>query len=175
MEHTKEDSEQDHGCCSSCHLVLKQPYIACRVCKTSSASEPVSICLDCFSKGNLPFIYIILYLYLCKVYISTNTLIIGIIKMSKSRKQFMVSSSILPKNERNSLSWVLRDFRSFFGKIEDTIICFREFLTFREYFKNICSSSFYIDMKLCINTSVHAIRRKFFRLKSLSLSVAQVW
>jgi len=51
MEHTKEDSEQDHGCCSSCHLVLKQPYIACSVCKTSSASEPVSICLDCFSKG----------------------------------------------------------------------------------------------------------------------------
>lgn len=36
----------DDQCCSSCHMVLKQPYVNCKTCKTSSR-----ICLDCFSKG----------------------------------------------------------------------------------------------------------------------------
>ena len=40
------DSSRDHGCCSSCHLILKQPYIACATCKSTE-----NICLDCFSKG----------------------------------------------------------------------------------------------------------------------------
>ena len=44
-------------------------------------------------------------------------------------------SSILPKNERNSLFWVrnmlrLVSFIRFFGRIEETIICFRDCLTF---------------------------------------------
>ena len=48
-------------------------------------------------------------------------------------------SSILPKNERNTLSWVGlilsifsnqdSEFRSFFGRIEETIIYFRDLLT----------------------------------------------
>ena len=52
------------------------------------------------------------------------------LKVSKSRKQFMVSS-ILPKNEYrdNSMYWKLSQ-RSFFGRIEDTIICFRDCPTF---------------------------------------------
>ena len=40
------EEEQDHGCCSSCHLVLKQPFIKCKSCKPIE-----NICLDCFSKG----------------------------------------------------------------------------------------------------------------------------
>ncbi len=35
----------DDGCCSSCHLVLKQPFVSCHPCKG------VLICLECFSKG----------------------------------------------------------------------------------------------------------------------------
>ena len=48
------------------------------------------------------------------------------VKVRKSRKQIMVSS-ILPKNE---LRIVVSAFRSFYGRIEDTINCFRELLTF---------------------------------------------
>lgn len=39
--------QEDHGCCASCHLVLKQPFVEC---KTISCSSP-KICLECFSKG----------------------------------------------------------------------------------------------------------------------------
>jgi hypothetical protein len=62
-----------------------------------------------------------------------------LLKVRKSRKQFMVSS-ILPKNERKNdkiqpityliLSTVVDFFCSFFGRNEDTIICFRDLLTF---------------------------------------------
>ena len=50
--------------------------------------------------------------------------------VSKSRKQSMVSSFLL-KNGRwdNFMSWKLSQ-RSFFGRIEDPIICFRDCLTF---------------------------------------------
>ena len=41
-------NDKDHGCCSSCHLVLKQPFIVCKTCKQEAA---LHICLDCFSKG----------------------------------------------------------------------------------------------------------------------------
>ena len=53
-----------------------------------------------------------------------------VLKVSKSRKQFIVSS-ILPKTKRwyNSMYWKLSQ-RLFFGRIEDTIICFRDCLTF---------------------------------------------
>ena len=55
------------------------------------------------------------------------------IKVRQSRKQLMVSS-ILPKNERNSLlSWVEKmlrcEFRSFSGRIDDAINCFWDVLT----------------------------------------------
>jgi hypothetical protein len=55
-----------------------------------------------------------------------------LLKVSKSRKQFMVTS-ILPKNERKSLSWAssLLSFVCFFGRIEETISCFRDLLTFK--------------------------------------------
>ena len=56
------------------------------------------------------------------------------LKVSKSRKQIMVSS-ILPKNERNSLSWVssllrIEGFVLVFWRIKKTITCFRDYLTF---------------------------------------------
>ena len=39
---------------------------------------------------------------------------------------------ILTKNERNTprIVYILSEFHSFFGKIKDTIICFRDLLTF---------------------------------------------
>ena len=53
-----------------------------------------------------------------------------IVKVSKSQKQFIVSS-ILPKIERwdNSMYWKLSQCW-FFGRIEDTIIYFLDCLTF---------------------------------------------
>ena len=45
-------------------------------------------------------------------------------------------SSILPKNERNSLSSLCKGYAqdsSFFGRIKETIICFRDLLTFNIY------------------------------------------
>ena len=60
----------------------------------------------------------------------------GHLKLSKSRKQFKVSS-ILPKKHRTKLT-ILRifctqdsKFCSFFGRIEDTKIFFRDCLTFK--------------------------------------------
>ena len=56
------------------------------------------------------------------------------VKVSKPRKQFMVSL-ILPK-KRTILTILSREdakdseFRSFLGRIEDTINCFRDLLTF---------------------------------------------
>ena len=59
---------------------------------------------------------------------------LSLLKVSKSRKQIMVSS-ILPKNERNLLSWVEKMLKilsivCFLWRIEDTINCFRDLLTF---------------------------------------------
>ena len=52
------------------------------------------------------------------------------LKVRKSRKQIMVSS-ILPKNERwDNFHYIKLSQRSFFGRIEDTINCFRDLLTF---------------------------------------------
>ena len=64
------------------------------------------------------------------------TLLAYIVKLSKSRKQFM-ESSILPKNEKKNditVLWYLRSkfFHSFFEIIEDTINCFRNLLTFTD-------------------------------------------
>ena len=62
-------------------------------------------------------------------------LICDALKVSKSQKKNLVSS-ILPKNERSSLSYVSTEgtqdseFRSIFGRIQDAIICFRDLLTF---------------------------------------------
>ena len=53
-----------------------------------------------------------------------------VLKVSKYRKQFMLSS-ILPKNERwDNFMYRKLSQRSFFGRIEDTIICFRDCLAF---------------------------------------------
>ena len=61
------------------------------------------------------------------------------LKVSKSRKQIMVSS-ILPKNLKkltiqSIFSTQDSEFRSFYGIIEGTIICFQGCLTFRELAK----------------------------------------
>ena len=57
------------------------------------------------------------------------------LKVSKSRKPYMVSS-ILPKIDRGDdfMHWKLSP-RSFFGRIEDIVICFRDCLTFRMHEK----------------------------------------
>ena len=67
------------------------------------------------------------------------------IKLRQSRKQIRVSS-VLPKNEWNSLSWVkntLKLWVSFvFGRIEATIDCFQDLLTFQHLVFR-CSGDWY--------------------------------
>ena len=53
------------------------------------------------------------------------------LKVRKSRKQFMVCS-ILPNYERKTILRI-EIFRSFFGRAEDTIIWFRDWLTIRNF------------------------------------------
>ena len=69
------------------------------------------------------------------------------LKVSKSREQFMVSS-ILPKNERwdNFMYWKLSQC-SFFGRIEDTIICFPDCLTFTKSRLEAYAGFFRLSMK----------------------------
>ena len=38
-------TDAKNDCCSGCHLLLRDPYISCSVCPSTS------ICLECFSKG----------------------------------------------------------------------------------------------------------------------------
>ncbi len=40
----------DHGCCSSCHRALREPFVQCRQCKINP-KEDTLLCLECFSKG----------------------------------------------------------------------------------------------------------------------------
>ena len=57
------------------------------------------------------------------------------LKVRQSQKQIIVSS-VIPKNKRNSLTMLSgedaqdSDFRSFHGRIEVAINCFRDLLTF---------------------------------------------
>ena len=67
------------------------------------------------------------------------------LKVSKSRKQIVVPS-ILPK-KRTKLAILSNfstqdcEFRSFFGRIEDTIILFRDLLTFRSIIHTNCAKT----------------------------------
>ena len=76
-----------------------------------------------------------------------NLLVVALLKARKSRKQNLVSSSILPPktNKKWKKSGPKRPlvifFRSFSGRIEDTIICFLNFLTFT-YFQPVSSLCF---------------------------------
>ena len=55
--------------------------------------------------------------------------IIYLVKVSKSRKQIMMS--LIPKKRtKHTQDTILSVFRSFFGRIRDFIICFRDLLTF---------------------------------------------
>ena len=57
-------------------------------------------------------------------------IIINKIKVKQSRKQIL-ESSILPKNERcDNFHYMKLSQRSSFGRIEETINCFRDLLTF---------------------------------------------
>ena len=54
------------------------------------------------------------------------------LKVRKSRKQIMVSS-ILPKNKRwDNFHYIKLSQRSFFGRIEDIVIFFRDLLTYKD-------------------------------------------
>ena len=68
------------------------------------------------------------------------------LKVSKSRKQFKVSS-ILPKNEQKQFylryhSSKVQFFCSFCGRIEETIDCFRDLLTFSGIKQNCFHNNF---------------------------------
>ena len=56
-----------------------------------------------------------------------------LLKVRQSRKQIMMSS-ILSKNECwDNFSYIKLSQRSFFGRIEDTINCFQDLLTFKQH------------------------------------------
>ena len=69
---------------------------------------------------------------LCDIPYNPNILAV-LLKVSKSWKQFMVSS-IFSKNKRwdNFMYWELSK-HSFYGRIEDSINCFWDLLTFNQW------------------------------------------
>ena len=79
------------------------------------------------------FFNLTVWLYETKYYEGRKHLLI--LKVRQSRQQIMVCSN-LPKNERNALKicTILSAFRSFFGRIKETINCFRDLLTFIKTF-----------------------------------------
>ena len=102
----------------------KQKSMTSNVAKSCKINHQAHLQFFFWSNFLMQFIY----------YPSGSTICNGVkahLKVSKSRKKNMVSS-ILPNNERwdNFMYWKLSQ-RSFFGRIEDTIICFWDFLTFR--------------------------------------------
>ena len=52
------------------------------------------------------------------------------LKVSKSRKQIMKSRILQKKRTKHTQDSILSEFRSFFGRIKDIIICFWDLLTF---------------------------------------------
>ena len=70
-----------------------------------------------------------------------------LLKVRKSQKKNMLSW-ILPKNKRwgHFMYWKLPQ-RSFFGRIQDTIICFWDLLTFSRHMNSVHN----INQNLCIN------------------------
>ena len=80
--------------------------------------------------------YWVRYLTLARPSMSSLTIEISLLKVSKSRKQFLVFSIPL-KKMKNGEKNILRAlkifffvFRSFFGRIENSKNCFRDLLTF---------------------------------------------
>ena len=93
---------------------------------------------------------------------------------SKSRKQFIVFS-ILTKDKRNSISFLLllyfitqeSKFRSVFGRIEETINCFRDLLTFTaKYQFQEFWSKFQCMRQLASSFVVIIVITKFYHLRS---------
>ena len=80
------------------------------------------------------------------------------IKVSKSRKQIM-KSWILPKNEWNTfrICTILSVICSFFGRINDIIICFRDLLAFINRTYVLCTITFFesVFCKLYFLLSLH--------------------
>ena len=74
----------------------------------------------------------------------------NLLKVRKSQKQSMVSS-ILPK-KRTKLTILSKEdpqdseFHSFFGRIEDSINCFRDLLTFTNRLTNHCTCTLWLNM-----------------------------
>ena len=60
-----------------------------------------------------------------------NNLSIFLLKVRQSRKQIIVSSILLKNARWDNFQYTKLSQRSFFGRIEDTINCFRDLLTFR--------------------------------------------
>ena len=78
-----------------------------------------------------------------------------VLKVSKTRQKFMV---ILPKNERwDNFQCIKLSQRSFFGRIQDTIIFFRDYLTFRNLKIHGCLICLYryIVLKIILTTGTH--------------------
>ena len=95
-----------------------------------------------------------------------------ILKVSKSRKQFMVST-ILQKTKENNLTWglivvKLIFFCSFFGRIEVTINCFRDLLTFNKLkIMNVIGiDTFGQKVLLCQNASQIVCLKLYFAFQA---------
>ena len=81
-----------------------------------------------YSNLSKDFKMITMYYYFSSISLLES---LNFLKVRQSRKQIMVSS-ILPKNERwDNFQYIKLPQRSFFGRIEDTINCFPDLLTFR--------------------------------------------
>ena len=92
-----------------------------------------------------------------------QTVIVPQLKVSKSRKHFMVSL-ILPKKERwDNFHNIKLSQRSFFGRIKDTINCFRDLLTFSvQMDKGKCSEMCVIH---CLGSKKHYFLPKINKLE----------
>ena len=88
---------------------------------------------DCITQECVCIFILVNYLKIWQVeYLNEKKKVL--IKVSKSQKQLMVSS-ILPKNERKKFDFTsmipqVELFSFVFGRIEETINCFRDLLTF---------------------------------------------
>ena len=85
--------------------------------------------------------------FLCLIFRATTMILLiwiqytgpwrGLLKVSKSRKQIMMSLILPKKRTKHTQDSILSEFRSFFGRIRDFIICFWYLLTFSMWYQYI--------------------------------------
>ena len=129
-----------------------------------------------FSSINLAFWYFLFYFFIwfarfqvliCETQASCTELTLPSVKFRQSRKQIM-HSSIFLKNKQNSPSWVKdSECRSFLGRMEETIICLRDLLTFYWIFHNhvLINLSFFFLLLLHLLHVSKILQPKTFLVK----------